>query len=100
MTARGPVVIDWRNAAEGPADLDIAMSAMILAQVAVDGAHSLAGPVATLLTAFLDAADGEPLSALARAAVARRNDPNTTAAEADRIEAAVQLVTGLRRPGG
>lgn len=100
VTARGPVVIDWRNAAEGPADLDIAMSAMILAQVAVEDAHPLADPVATLLTAFLDATDGEPLSALAQAAVTRRNDPNISAAEVARIDAAVQLITGLRQLGG
>jgi tRNA A-37 threonylcarbamoyl transferase component Bud32 len=100
VTARGPVVIDWRNAAEGPADLDIAMSAMILAQVAVDDAHPLADPVATLLTAFLNATDGEPLSALAQAAVTRRNDPNITAAEVARIDAAVQLIADLRQPSG
>lgn len=97
VTARGSVVIDWRNAAEGPPDLDIAMSAMILAQVAVDDAHPLAGPVATLLMAFLNATDGEPLPALTRAAVTRRNDPNITADEVARIDAAVQLIIHLRQ---
>ncbi|MDI6097500.1 phosphotransferase [Actinoplanes sp. NEAU-A12] len=100
VTARGPVVIDWRNAAEGPADLDIAMSAMILAQVAVDDVHPLADSVATLLTAFLNATDGDPLSALTQAAVARRDDPNITAAEVALIDAAVQLITVLRHPSG
>ena len=33
------MVIDWRNSAEGPPDLDLAVSALILAQVAADEAH-------------------------------------------------------------
>ena len=34
MVSRGPVVIDWRNATDGAPDLDVALSAVILAQVA------------------------------------------------------------------
>jgi hypothetical protein len=56
--------------------------------------------VATLLTAFLDTTDGEPLLALTQAAVTRRNDPNTTAAEVACIDAAGQLVTDLRQSSG
>ncbi|MEH0973809.1 phosphotransferase [Micromonospora sp. CPCC 205546] len=41
LTSRGPLVIDWRNATEGPADLDVALSAVILAQVAVDEGPTL-----------------------------------------------------------
>jgi Phosphotransferase enzyme family len=37
LTDAGPVVIDWANAAGGPSTLDTAMSAMILAEVAVGG---------------------------------------------------------------
>lgn len=33
LTSRGPVVIDWHNAAEGSPDLDVALSAVILAEV-------------------------------------------------------------------
>ncbi|MET8042914.1 phosphotransferase [Micromonospora sp. NPDC005215] len=58
LTSRGPVLIDWRNATEGPADLDVALSAVILAQVAVDREHPLAPPAATLLDAFLDRVGG------------------------------------------
>lgn len=36
LSSRGPVLIDWRNATEGPPDLDVALSALILAQVAAD----------------------------------------------------------------
>ncbi|WP_031130097.1 phosphotransferase, partial [Streptomyces aureocirculatus] len=35
LTSGTPVVIDWRNTEEGPPGLDWAMSALILAQVAV-----------------------------------------------------------------
>uniref|UniRef100_UPI0004CD95CF phosphotransferase n=1 Tax=Streptomyces aureocirculatus TaxID=67275 RepID=UPI0004CD95CF len=35
LTSGRPVVIDWRNTEEGPPGLDWAMSALILAQVAV-----------------------------------------------------------------
>jgi hypothetical protein len=45
LGSHGPVVIDWRNVAEGPADLDVAVSAVILAQAAVDDRMpDLAGP--------------------------------------------------------
>jgi hypothetical protein len=36
-SARGPVVIDWDNAAEGLPELDVALSALILAEVVVAG---------------------------------------------------------------
>jgi Ser/Thr protein kinase RdoA (MazF antagonist) len=93
LTARGPVVIDWRNAAEGPADLDVAMSAVILAQVAVDTSHAMAAPAGALLTAFLRRAGGDPWSALDRAVAMRRADPALTADEVDRLTAAADLVT-------
>jgi tRNA A-37 threonylcarbamoyl transferase component Bud32 len=40
LTADGPVVIDWRNAEEGPAAFDVAMTAIIFAQVALDPAYA------------------------------------------------------------
>src|SRR6266498_1651722 len=78
LSPRGPVVIDWRNATEGPADLDIALSAVIFAEVAVDDTHDMAGPAVTLLTEFLRRAGGEPLSALDRAVAIRRANPTLT----------------------
>src|SRR5256885_16073146 len=35
LTARGPMVIDWHNAGDGPADLDTALTALIIGQVAI-----------------------------------------------------------------
>ncbi len=96
LTSRGPVVIDWRNAAEGPADLDVALSAVILAQVAVDEAHPLASPAATLLGAFLDRVGGSPLTALDHAVELRRHDPALDPGERERLDAAAALVIAHR----
>ena len=96
LTSRGPVVIDWRNAAEGPADLDVALSAVILAQVAVDEAHPLAWPAATLLGAFLDRVGGSPLTALDHAVELRRHDPALDPGERERLDAAAALVIAHR----
>jgi tRNA A-37 threonylcarbamoyl transferase component Bud32 len=92
LSQRGPVVIDWRNAAEGSPDLDLALSAVILAQVAVDETHAMAELAHTLLTAFLQRAGGNPLSVLDKAAAIRRADPALTAHEVDRLSAATALI--------
>lgn len=92
LTTRGPVVIDWRNAAEGPPDLDLAMSAVILAQVAVDHTHAMAGRAGQLLSAFLGSAAGDPVSMLGRAIAMRRADPGLTAREVDLLPAAAGLI--------
>jgi aminoglycoside phosphotransferase (APT) family kinase protein len=98
LSSRGPVVIDWRNAREGPPDLDVALTAVILAQVAVDPAHSWAGSAGALLTAFLRSADSVPLSTLDAALARRRADRNVTEAELERLAAARVLVQSQLRP--
>ncbi|GAA3343482.1 hypothetical protein GCM10020358_42940 [Amorphoplanes nipponensis] len=60
MTARGPVVIDWCNARPGDPDLDTGLTALILAQVAVDPRHEWSAPAGALLSAFLRLAPGAP----------------------------------------
>ncbi len=95
LTARGPVVIDWRNASEGPPDLDLALSALILAEVAVDETHEMAAGADLLLTAFLDHAVGDPLRMVDRAVQIRRTDPALTGDEVGRLAAAAHR---LRRP--
>jgi aminoglycoside phosphotransferase (APT) family kinase protein len=64
LTARGPVVIDWVNARDGEADLDTALSALILAQVATDGTHPWSARAGQFLDIFLPVAPGDPLSRL------------------------------------
>ena len=64
-TARGPVVIDWRNAREGTPEYDIAMSAIIFAQVALDPAFEALSPLlrealATYLANSIDPTPGLP----------------------------------------
>jgi aminoglycoside phosphotransferase (APT) family kinase protein len=94
LTSRGPVVIDWRNAAEGPPALDVALSAVILAQVAAEEAHPLAPHAATLLEAFIARVDDDPRTALDRAVALRRRDPALTTGERVLLDAAAALVAG------
>lgn len=93
LSTRGPVVIDWRNATEGLPDLDVALSAVIIAQVGVDDTNPMAALCKALLTAFLRAAGGEPMSALGEATAIRRADSALAADEVDRLAAAADLIT-------
>jgi aminoglycoside phosphotransferase (APT) family kinase protein len=58
--SRGPMVIDWRNAADGAPDLDVALSAVILAQVAADDRDGRAAPARNMLARFLECTEGDP----------------------------------------
>jgi aminoglycoside phosphotransferase (APT) family kinase protein len=91
LGSRGPVVIDWRNTREGAPDLDAAMSALIVAQIAV--ANELARAV---LTAFLDSVDG--VRRLDEALAIRRADKNLTSQEIEDLALAVSLIR--ESPGG
>lgn len=101
MSPAGPVVIDWTNARRGPAGLDVAMAALILAQVAVGPAlladlppHLRDGP-RDLLASFA-AAVGTPYAEhLAEAAQLRRLDAGQTAADLAHIDEAVALAHTL-----
>ena len=64
LTGRGPVVIDWCNAKDGAADLDTALSAVIVAQVAADGEHPWSAAAGDFLAAFLAVAPGAPVRLL------------------------------------
>ncbi|MET7328703.1 phosphotransferase [Nonomuraea sp. NPDC005650] len=97
LTPRGPVVIDWCNSREGPPGFDCAMSAVILAQAAVDEVE-LAEAARRCLVALLaglgpamDHGDG-----LDRARARRAADKALTEREAGLVDAAVALI---RRTG-
>jgi aminoglycoside phosphotransferase (APT) family kinase protein len=67
----GPVVIDWRNAEEGPAEFDVAMTAIIFAQVALDPSFEELSPMlrealATYLAGSIDPTPGLPAAMRAR----------------------------------
>lgn len=107
LTTDGPSVIDWRNAADGPADLDVAMSAVILAQVATGTVQPLSaaemartesdGPAVAdlagaMLPIFIRRVGGDPGSMLDRAVTMRGSDPNLDDDERRGLHAAADLV--------
>lgn len=92
LTRDGPVLIDWRNATDGSAGLDVAFTALILAQVAVEPTSELAPLAAALTGAFLTCADGTPLDHLEAATARRRADPQLATTERERLAAAARLV--------
>ncbi|MEV1023885.1 aminoglycoside phosphotransferase family protein [Streptomyces sp. NPDC050264] len=94
-TAHGPMVIDWANAEEGAPALDWAVSALILAEVAVEPGRAEAEPVrvalAALLTEPVPGVDG----ALDEAGARRAANPTLSAEEKRRLGAAVAHVRWL-----
>ncbi|MGD6743531.1 phosphotransferase [Streptomyces sp. BH106] len=92
----GPMVIDWANAEEGAPALDWAMSALILAEVAVDPGRVEARVAREVLGALLAAPHprlAEPF--LAEARVRRTGNPTLDADEKRRLGVAVDLVRML-----
>jgi aminoglycoside phosphotransferase (APT) family kinase protein len=100
LTAGGPVVIDWHNAAEGPPAVDVCLTAIIMAQVGADPDHPHAPIVAEFLAGFLARADDSPLDGLGEALEIRRADPALTPAEAAALAATVTplILDATRRP--
>jgi aminoglycoside phosphotransferase (APT) family kinase protein len=88
MGPDGPVVIDWTNARPGPPGLDVAMSALILAGVALTLEFPGAGD---LLTAYGAAAPAPYAEHLEEAARIRSGKPHTTVEEQAVMAQAVQL---------
>lgn len=95
LTASGPKVIDWANAANGPPDADVALLYVIAKTTAIRPRY-LAPLVGSFLEAFIrDAAGPEFRSILPAVAEWRRLDENVTAAERaaiDRLLARVTLI--------
>jgi aminoglycoside phosphotransferase (APT) family kinase protein len=100
MGPDGPVVIDWRNAAEGPPDLDLALTAMIIAEAA-EGDYfpaEVVPLVQELLAAFLDRAGGDPLAQLDQAVARRTANPTLSPEEKSRLpHAAARVQATLTR---
>lgn len=97
LTREGPVVIDWTTTEEGPPGLDWAMSALILAEVAVSGRPEAEGSRAALATLLTDAAVDVRATAddhLAQARARRAANPTLGAEELRWLDAAVGLVLG------
>jgi aminoglycoside phosphotransferase (APT) family kinase protein len=95
LTGRGPVVIDWRNADAGPADLDTAFTALILAQVAIGSiAHPMAADAGELLDLFLPLAPGDPIRLLDEVVARRARQRTMSPDEVRMLPAAAARVRG------
>jgi tRNA A-37 threonylcarbamoyl transferase component Bud32 len=90
----GPVVIDWTNAGSGPGGLDVALSAVILAGVALTGEVPEA---AELLEAYAAAVATPYVEFLPRAAEIRAGKPLTTPDELRLMDEAVALARSAAR---
>jgi tRNA A-37 threonylcarbamoyl transferase component Bud32 len=95
LASRGPVVIDWRNATDGPADLDVALSAVILAQVALAGSDDLTPVLRDFLASVLSHVEDDPLRLLDEAVTRRAADPNATATEREQLGPAAAMIREL-----
>jgi tRNA A-37 threonylcarbamoyl transferase component Bud32 len=93
--SRGPMVIDWRNATDGAADLDVALSAVILAQVAVDDGDGRAALARDMLARFLEQTEGDPLRLLDEAVAGRRANRTMTPADLDLLVPAEAVIREL-----
>ncbi|WP_329024904.1 phosphotransferase [Streptomyces sp. NBC_00690] len=100
LTPSGPMVIDWRNTEEGHPALDWAMTALILAQVAV-GPTAEATHGRAVLVSLLQRHDplihlgGAHADCLAKARTRRAADPNMDALEVRVLDDAAALVREL-----
>ena len=98
-----PVVIDWSNARPGPPGLDVAMTAVTLAQVVVtDGMLEAVGidesarpALARLLEVFADRVGTPYVDRLAAAEELRRQDPYQSPAELAALTRAVELAASV-----
>lgn len=93
LTPRGPVVIDWTTAAEGPPGLDTAMAALILAQASLTmpAVSVAARAVLSSLLRHLDAVEAEHLAEARRR---RAANPTLSPDEVASLDEAVVLITG------
>jgi aminoglycoside phosphotransferase (APT) family kinase protein len=103
-TAAGAVLLDWTNARAGDPELDVAVTALILAQVAVapeafDDAGvdpDAADALAAMLAGFAAAA-GRYADRLDDAAAWRGRDPNAGPRERETLDEAVSLARSYAR---
>ncbi|MFF3112985.1 phosphotransferase [Kitasatospora sp. NPDC057904] len=96
MTPRGPVVIDWATAAEGPPALDTGTSVLIMAEVVLTLPAGLATAARAVLAALVRHLGGPGDLSAARAR--RAANPTLDAAEVARLDAAEALALGVAGP--
>ncbi|WP_231495971.1 phosphotransferase [Cellulomonas sp. HZM] len=91
----GPALVDWSNAGAGSAAVDVALTALILAEVAVDAGGVYSQAARALLASFLTATAVPVLDALDEATRFRTGDPALVVGERELVPAAAQLVREL-----
>ncbi|MEV0802280.1 phosphotransferase [Kribbella sp. NPDC050281] len=91
-TDDGPVVIDWRNAEEGTPEFDVAMTAIICAQVALDPSFEALTPLVREALASYLAHSIDPTPGLAAALEVRGNNPTLTPEELALLPAQEALI--------
>jgi len=97
LSARGPVLIDWRNSTDGPPGLDNAVSAVIIAQAVLAGIvdSGLAGAARAALRTFLDTVDHPIGEHLDEAIAMRRNNITMSAFEVAVLDDAPAFIASL-----
>ncbi|WP_405858957.1 phosphotransferase [Streptomyces sp. NBC_01515] len=95
LTPDGPRVIDWATAEDGDPGLDWGLSAMILAQIAVDDDRPVAGPARALLVSLLADPSGLTGEGVSEARRRRAVNPTMTAREVELLGAAEELVRSV-----
>ena len=91
--SHGPAVVDWSAARLGSASLDVATTALLLAEVAADEGGDYSQAAQALLVAFLAAVEHDPLPALDEAQGLRAKDTHLVPGERELVPAAAALVT-------
>jgi aminoglycoside phosphotransferase (APT) family kinase protein len=93
--AHGAAVVDWCDTRIGTAELDVALTALMIAEVAVDAGGVYSQGARALLAAFIAAVDLDVLARLDEAAQQRVQDPALVAGERDVVPAAAALIREL-----
>jgi aminoglycoside phosphotransferase (APT) family kinase protein len=92
LTADGPRVIDWCNAEEGPPEFDVAMTAIIFAQVALDPAFAVLSDLLRKALSTYLANSIDPSPGLAAALAVRGRNRTLTAEELALLPAQEELI--------
>lgn len=93
--AHGPTLVDWANARTGTAGLDTALTALIIAEVAVDAGGVYSQGARALLAAFLAVAGEDTAAALDEGMAVRAGDPSLLEGEAELVPQAAELIRDL-----
>lgn len=91
----GPVLMDWPNAQEGRPSLDVAMTAVILAQVSVGDLIGVDLDLSVMLAALLTGRADDPRCSLDAALKLRSKNPTMRPQELARLDDARALIEDM-----